>query len=157
MPTKIEWCDVTWSPVTGCSSISEGCQNCYAKKMAQRFKGRFGYPRDDPFKPTIHLNRMERYPRSKNGGKRIFVSSMGDLFHDKIMESKESLYSERLFATHLDILNTVNCCKEDTFIFLTKRPENMKIIINHWGRFIKTYYMTEPFHSPFLTSGLAYR
>lgn len=34
--TKIEWCDSTWNPVTGCL---HGCEYCYAKKQANRFKG----------------------------------------------------------------------------------------------------------------------
>lgn len=29
--TKIEWTDVTWSPVTGCTKVSAGCKNCYAE------------------------------------------------------------------------------------------------------------------------------
>lgn len=32
--TKIEWCTMTWNPVTGCW---HGCNYCYAKKIAERF------------------------------------------------------------------------------------------------------------------------
>ncbi|MBQ8087054.1 MAG: DUF5131 family protein, partial [Clostridia bacterium] len=32
--TKIDWCDSTWNPVTGCL---HGCEYCYARKMAERF------------------------------------------------------------------------------------------------------------------------
>ena len=34
--TKIEWCDSTWNPVTGCF---HGCEYCYAKRIAERFGG----------------------------------------------------------------------------------------------------------------------
>lgn len=34
--TKIEWCTMTWNPVTGCL---HGCEYCYARKIAQRFGG----------------------------------------------------------------------------------------------------------------------
>lgn len=34
--TKIEWCDYTWNPVTGCL---HNCEYCYARKIANRFKG----------------------------------------------------------------------------------------------------------------------
>lgn len=34
--TKIDWCDVTWNPVTGCRYT---CEYCYARKMARRFCG----------------------------------------------------------------------------------------------------------------------
>jgi protein gp37 len=50
MPTKIEWAQESWNPITGCSPISEGCENCYAKRMANRLRGRYGYPADDPFR-----------------------------------------------------------------------------------------------------------
>lgn len=50
MPTKIEWAKEVWNPITGCTPISEGCKNCYAKILANgRLKGRYGYPKDRPF------------------------------------------------------------------------------------------------------------
>lgn len=33
--TKIDWCDASWNPVTGCL---HGCEYCYAWTMANRFK-----------------------------------------------------------------------------------------------------------------------
>lgn len=32
--TKVDWCDSTWNPVTGCL---HGCEYCYARKIAKRF------------------------------------------------------------------------------------------------------------------------
>lgn len=32
--TKIDWCDSTWNPVTGCE---HGCHYCYARGIAERF------------------------------------------------------------------------------------------------------------------------
>lgn len=37
--TKIEWTEKTWNPVTGCTKVSEACQNCYAEVMARRLSG----------------------------------------------------------------------------------------------------------------------
>lgn len=34
--TKIDWCDATWNPVTGCF---HGCEYCYARRIARRFDG----------------------------------------------------------------------------------------------------------------------
>lgn len=34
--TKVDWCDSTWNPVTGCL---HGCEYCYARKIAERFRG----------------------------------------------------------------------------------------------------------------------
>lgn len=35
--TKIDWCDATWNPVTGCL---HGCEYCYARRIAERFGAR---------------------------------------------------------------------------------------------------------------------
>jgi len=32
--SKIEWCDMTWNPITGCL---HGCEYCYARRIAERF------------------------------------------------------------------------------------------------------------------------
>lgn len=32
--SKIDWCDASWNPVTGCL---HGCQYCYARRIAKRF------------------------------------------------------------------------------------------------------------------------
>lgn len=34
--TKIDWCDASWNPVTGCL---HGCKYCYARRIAERFEG----------------------------------------------------------------------------------------------------------------------
>ena len=34
----IEWTEVTWNPVTGCTKISAGCKNCYAERLAKRLQ-----------------------------------------------------------------------------------------------------------------------
>jgi protein gp37 len=36
--SNIEWTELTWNPVTGCTKISQGCKNCYAERMAKRLK-----------------------------------------------------------------------------------------------------------------------
>lgn len=35
--TKIDWCDASWNPVTGCR---HDCEYCFAKKIAHRFDGK---------------------------------------------------------------------------------------------------------------------
>lgn len=111
--TKIEWTDETWNPVTGCRPISEGCQNCYAKRMANRLRGRYGYPADDPFRVTFHPDKLGQ-PLKWKKPKRIFVCSMGDLF-----------------AAHFDTIRKVltqpktPSGKKHTYMILTKRPLRM--------------------------------
>ena len=74
--TKIEWCDATWNPVTGCTPVSEGCKNCYAARMAKRFPAAHG---DEFSRIVYHCDRMDQPLRWKKP-RRIFVCSMGDLF-----------------------------------------------------------------------------
>lgn len=38
--TKIDWADMTWNPVTGCL---HGCEYCYARKIAERFKSKSNF------------------------------------------------------------------------------------------------------------------
>lgn len=42
--TKIEWCDMSWNPVTGCL---HGCPYCYAERVAKRFGGYHLHPDKD--------------------------------------------------------------------------------------------------------------
>ena len=36
--SKIEWTDATWNPVTGCSKVSPGCDNCYMFTLYPRLR-----------------------------------------------------------------------------------------------------------------------
>lgn len=122
MPTKIDWCDEVWNVVTGCSPISEGCQNCYAKRMAKRLRGRFGYPKGDPFKPgTFHKDKLN-LPYKWRKSRRIFVCSMGDIFHDNV---KEEWIDE--------ILNVIYRNPKHIFMLLTKRPKRAYDISKKFG------------------------
>jgi len=112
--TKIEWADATWNPVTGCTPVSEGCEHCYAARMAKRLAGRFGYPKDDPFRVTFHPDRLEE-PLHWRKPKKIFVCSMGDLFH-------EDVPNKWIVA----VWSMMAIAPQHTYLILTKRPERMK-------------------------------
>ncbi len=111
--TKIEWADAVWNPVTGCTKISPGCQNCYAERMSKRLAGRCGYPEDEPFKVTLHPERLHEPSRLKKP-RRIFVNSMSDLFHEDVPDS---------FIR--DIFWRIWFYRQHTFLVLTKRPERI--------------------------------
>ncbi len=82
--TKIDWADKVWNPVTGCTKVSQGCTHCYAERMAKRLAGRCGYPEaPDQFKVTVHPEKLEE-PLHWKKPARIFVDSMGDLFHKDV-------------------------------------------------------------------------
>ena len=129
--TKIEWCDSTWNPVTGCL---HGCEYCYAKRIAERFKfkkftcakeytdtvhdlteagtdthgNRSPYPYG--FAPTLHRYRLN-VPSNWTKPKNMFVCSMADLFGDWVPDE----WIEEVFAA---------CEKAPwhNYLFLTKNP-----------------------------------
>ncbi|UZQ86013.1 phage Gp37/Gp68 family protein [Thermoclostridium stercorarium] len=128
--TRIEWTEYSWNPVTGCTPISEGCQNCYARRMANRLRGRCGYPADDPFRVTLHPERLGEPLRWKEP-RRVFVCSMGDLFHEDVPR-----------WMRFEVMDIILQAKQHTFLILTKRPANMKEFFEWYyskaGRTIET-------------------
>lgn len=109
--SKIEWTDATWNPVTGCTKISSGCRHCYAERMAARLQA-MGQPLyRQGFKVAMHESELDR-PRRWKKPRRIFVCSMGDLFHPAV----NAEFIRRVFQT-------MQACPQHTFMVLTKRPE----------------------------------
>ena len=56
--STIEWTDTTWNPVTGCTKISAGCDNCYAARFSERFRGVPGHPFENGFDLTVRPERL---------------------------------------------------------------------------------------------------
>jgi len=120
MTTKIEWAQETWNPITGCTKISPGCANCYAERMSKRLAGRCGYPKDNPFAVTRHLDKLAQ-PLKYKKSRMIFVCSMGDLFHDDVQD----WMLDEIFGAML-ACRILNNHPDHVFMVLTKRPERMK-------------------------------
>ena len=141
MGTKIPWTDETWNPVVGCTKISAGCKNCYAEKMAIRLNGIFAAKGDadnwakmtnilkwDYSQPDIYEfgratswnGQVELFhsrldiPLHWRKPRRIFVCSMGDLFHESVP-----------FEFVDKVMLIINKCCPHTFQILTKRPDRM--------------------------------
>ncbi|MBX3173255.1 MAG: phage Gp37/Gp68 family protein [Gemmatimonadaceae bacterium] len=121
MPTAIEWTDEVWNPMTGCTKISAGCDNCYAHVVAQR-RTRHRYlahppvkdteaNRNDPFAPRFWEERLV-VPFKWREPRRVFVNSMSDVFHAHF-----SLEQIRM------VFEVMNACPQHQFQVLTKRPE----------------------------------
>lgn len=81
--SAIEWTDATWNPVTGCSKISAGCDNCYAARFSERFRGVRGHPFEAGFDVTLRPERLTQ-PLDWKRPRMIFVNSMSDLFQKEI-------------------------------------------------------------------------
>lgn len=142
--TKIEWTKnkdgtpgVTWNPITGCSKISPGCQNCYAERMSKRLAGRCGYPVDNPFNVTVHPDKFIE-PLKWRKPRRAFVCSMGDLFHQDVKDDwiLAVFVAMGLTYEHTGEMEEVSpghhvgiYKPKHTFMILTKRPERMKEFI----------------------------
>ncbi len=81
--SKIEWTDVTWNPVSGCTKRSPGCDHCYAERFAKRLKAMGNKRYKNGFKVTLHWDKIEA-PLSWRKPRMVFVNSMGDLLHEKV-------------------------------------------------------------------------
>jgi protein gp37 len=120
--TKIEWCDRTINPITGCL---RGCPFCYARQRAKRLAGMerahpgsTGYPTGgDPFRPTFHPNRIDQILKLRGKGKRIFLDSMGDWFSDGVQPEWLST-----------AVSAVRQKPEHEFLVLTKWTENLGML-----------------------------
>lgn len=140
--TKIDWCDSTWNPVTGCL---HGCEYCYARGIAHRFGG-FTELEDTDLdyekicgnniveieKPLKYLNEkgdvkksaypfffkptLYRYklnePQEWKKGRNIFVCSMADLFGDWVPDSWID-----------EVFKACEKAPQHNYLFLTKNPQ----------------------------------
>ena len=112
--TKIEWTDETWNPITGCSAISRGCDNCYAHDMALRLQ-RMGSPKyAQGFEVTLHPDLLDK-PRRWTKPRMVFVCSMADLYHHAVPDE----YINKVFTT-------MRVAHWHTFQVLTKRPHRAR-------------------------------
>lgn len=116
--TRIEWTDATWNPTTGCTKISPGCDNCYAERIAERFRGVAGHPYEGGFDLTLRPERLCQ-PLKWKSSKMIFVNSMSDLFHKAVPEN----FIDQSF----EVMEQADW---HVFQILTKRSSNLRSYVN---------------------------
>jgi len=114
--TKIEWTECSWNPITGCTKISDGCQNCYAAAFAKRLMAMHNPRYLNGFDVTIHEDLIEA-PLKWKEPRKIFVNSMSDIFHEDLSDE-----------VILSIFKTMNEASWHTFQVLTKRSERLRIL-----------------------------
>lgn len=141
--TDIEWCDMTWNPISGCL---HNCKpyKCYAESIVKRFerKGRStgkNHVLDEPIKkvlmlkygacqertipypygfdPTFHRYRLDQ-PAKVKKPKNVFVVSMGDLFGDWVPDEWIA-----------EVFKACEAAPQHRYLFLTKNPERYSKII----------------------------
>lgn len=115
--SKIEWCDKTWNPVTGCTKVSQGCKHCYAERLAGRFWGSERKFTD----VRTHPERLKE-PLSWKKPAIIFTVSMGDLFHTDVPVE----YIQQVFSI-------MEQAAWHTFMVLTKRPDRLLALTRFAG------------------------
>ena len=116
--TGIEWTDATWNPVSGCVKVSPGCDNCYAERFAERFRGVAGHPFEHGFDVTLRPHRLGE-PLSWRRPRRVFVNSMSDLFLKEIPRD----FLDQVFET-------MERADWHVFQVLTKRSSLMRRYVN---------------------------
>lgn len=112
--STIEWTDATWNPVTGCTKITRGCDNCYAARFSERFRDVPGHPFSTGFDLTLRPERLDQ-PLKWHRPRMIFVNSMSDLFHKQV----SSGFIDRVF-------DTMEAANWHIFQVLTKRSSLMR-------------------------------
>lgn len=149
--TKIDWCDATWNPVTGCK---HGCPYCYAERIAERFRGCDGEEKPDTRKcikvgpnlfelddcqarrqkngklvaapyPYGFSPTLHRYrldePKNWKEPKNIFVCSMADLFGAWVP-----------YRWIKEVLDACVAAPWHSYLFLTKNPRRIDGVFGKW-------------------------
>ena len=126
--TPIEWTDVTWNPVAGCTVATAGCTNCYAMRMAARLES-MGIPKYQGLTrksgsryvwtgKIIQDERSLSAPLAWRTPRVVFVNSMSDLFHSNVDE--DFIYR---------VWEVMRSTPQHTYQVLTKRPERMREVL----------------------------
>jgi protein gp37 len=115
--SAIEWTEATWNPVTGCTKVSPGCDNCYAETFAERWRGIPGHAYENGFDLTLRPERLDQ-PLRWRRPRMIFVNSMSDLFHERVPLT----FIKRVFEV-------MGAADHHTFQVLTKRPGRMASVL----------------------------
>lgn len=177
--TKIDWCDSTWNPVTGCF---HDCPYCYARGIARRFGGKEDHDshvletrqykdgtwNPDPypfgFAPTLH-EYLLHYPLKWKKPRTIFVCSMADLFGNWVP-----------LEWIVKVFDICKAAPQHRYIFLTKNPARYaSLIINGilpteenfwygsttetpsdtfwWSDYCNSFVSIEPIMEPFTNIG----
>jgi len=113
--TSISWAGSTWNCITGCTPVSAGCANCYAKRMTQRLEKMARQPKYAAGfdRVVCHTGCLDE-PHSFGPGQTVFVNSMSDTFHKDVPLA----FLRKMFRVMNDL-------PELTFLVLTKRPDRI--------------------------------
>lgn len=107
--TNINWCELTWGAVSGCTKLSSECAHCYAYTLAENRRGTPAFP--NGFEITMRPWKLDE-PEKVKKPSLIFCNSTSDWFHDEIPDS----YIDQMMAA-------IQRVPRHRYQVLTKRPE----------------------------------
>lgn len=138
--SKIEWCKHTGNIWWGCTEVHAGCDNCYARVLAHRWKQEL-WGNDVPRRVIqsffTDMDKYQKLAAADGVVERVFVGSMMDIFEKPmrtINNKGETLmtdtgYLRDIFFKHISDGRYPNL----QFLLLTKRPSNInKYIPEQW-------------------------
>lgn len=124
--SSIEWTEATWNPSTGCTEVSPGCGECYAKPLSKRLQAMRRPKYANGFEYTEHESDIG-LPLKWKKPRKIFVNSMSDMFHEKCTFE----FVVKCFLTMLK-------ADRHTYQILTKRPARMAEFSSLFAKYFGT-------------------
>ncbi len=141
--SKIEWCDHTWNPITGCR---HECPYCYARTMTARFAGdvrlnkmaKADYQMVDAADGSAAVYRLEKAMMNETGNPLVYPFGFEPTYHRYRMDTLDKLkMGNNIFVGAMaDIfgkwvpdswLNEIfEVCEQHSihnYLFLTKYPQ----------------------------------
>lgn len=131
--SKIEWTTHTANLWWGCTEVHAGCDNCYARVLANRW-GDNVWGNDVPRRPIKSvwkdLARYQREAKKANRIDRVFVGSMMDIAEKSMPLSEKIDHFEFTDDLRQELFTQITWGDEGLypnllFLFLTKRPSNI--------------------------------
>ena len=127
--SNIEWTDNTFNPWIGCTEVSPGCANCYAKVLDHRMHYTdAGWGKGKPRHLTSDAQwrqplKWDEEARLSGLRVRIFCASLADIFDDEVPGQWRT-----------ELWELVDKCRHSDWQILTKRPENIPAMLpKDWG------------------------
>ena len=151
--TKIDWCDSSWNPVTGCL---HGCEYCYARGIANRFGLPYAPKLGDPgmegakkYDSTEGMDTMLELvkPYEKNGRKQPYPMCFLPTFHRYKLEEPQHWKKPRtifvcsmadLFGEWVPeawikaVFDACAAAPQHRYLFLTKNPNRYAELAIDW-------------------------
>lgn len=147
--TDIAWCDHTFNGWIGCMKVSRGCDNCYAETLMDKRYHRVSWGQrkteatdasvgtrvrtsvDNWKSPFRWARKAVRTLEDFDAGMitmrphrpRVFCSSLADVFDNQVDK-----------AWRWELWDLIERTPELDWLLLTKRPENIEIMLGPWGR-----------------------